>query len=196
MIRPHHHPYHHHSQNNSSTATGPDSSSAGSSCNSSNPSSPALLLNNSTGVGLIHHPQTPSSKVSQFSFPEVAPTHLPHYHYHEEGGALYKNSEMVASSISVLSNHKPPNSPQITISHMTTLSDHLLEGNGGGGNGSGLVTVQSEGGAVMGGVELRIGFFGLLGALSVIIKIFKKKKKKRSERILSLYFILPVMNAT
>lgn len=108
---------------------GPDSSSAGSSCNSSSPSSPALLLgtsssghNNYFGSHFqqhhhSHQPQTPQGAgffggghhpKHQFMFPEVA-TAL------NEETTLYKNADMVNSSISVLSDNRPPNSPRITL---------------------------------------------------------------------------------
>lgn len=102
---------------------GPDSSSAGSSCNSSSPSSPALLLSSSSSNHYhgshLHQPHTPqqggggggfgSHQKSQFSFPEVATV------VNVEDQTLYKNSEMVNSNISVLSDYRPPNSPRITF---------------------------------------------------------------------------------
>lgn len=108
---------------------GPDSSSAGSSCNSSSPSSPALLLgtsssghNNYFGSHFQQHhhphqPQTPQQGSGffgghhpkhQFMFPEVATAV-------NEDTTLYKNSDTVNSSISVLSDNRPPNSPRITL---------------------------------------------------------------------------------
>lgn len=119
------------------TGGGPDSSSAGSSCNSSSPSSPALLLssssnnhNNYYGSHFQHHPQTPQQAQSQggyvghhksqFSFPEVATVvnveETPHT-------LLYKNSELVNSNISVLSDYRPPNSPRITFTADEATSD-------------------------------------------------------------------------